>query len=360
MHFPAEAAGERPEDVARSRTPTSVSRPCVSVVVPTHNRAHLLPRLLGSVLGQDLPDLELIVVDDGSTDATAQVLSSCDDPRLRVVHHGRPRGVAQARNTGTSLAAGRWVAWCDDDDVWAPAKLRLQVSALDASPGALWCNGGSAYVDSELRLSRVRRCPSSATISRDMLRINAVTGGGSGVLADRQLALSLGGFDTRLSMYADWDLWAKLAHAAPLAVVDRPLVGYVEHPGGMSRGQQHLALDELPLLRAGLQRLAAASGQEEALDSLALGHWMLRQRNGGGRCIDSFLLPYRLGRRGLMAPSRVLPYSLLSALAPAVLERRWAAYWMLEERAMQDARTWLAELRSGCPAVRSPPEALPP
>ena len=328
--------------------------PLVSVVVPTHQRAELLPRLLASVLGQDLRELELLVVVDGSTDGTSQLLESCTDPRLRVLSHPRPRGVAHARNTGTAAARGRWVAWCDDDDVWAPGKLRLQLEALTTAPGALWSNGGSAYVDSELRLTRVRRCPDPATVAADMLRINAVTGGGSGVLADRELVLSLGGFDTRLSMYADWDLWARLAHAAPLAAVDRPLVGYVEHVGGMSRGRLHLALDELTLLRQSLDELQQRSGRPDRLDAIALGHWMLRQQTGGGRRRDRALLPFRLAQRGLVRPWRVLPYSVVTSLAPSALERRWATRWWLDERYVREAHEWLATLRAGLPAPASP------
>lgn len=328
-----------------------MSRPSVSVVVPTHNRAHMLPRLLASVLRQDLEELELIVVDDGSDDGTTEVLAHCDDPRLMVVRHPRAQGVAQARNTGTSVASGRWVAWCDDDDVWAPWKLRLQLEALNASPGSLWCNGGSAYVNETLRLSRVRRCPSPRSIADDILRINAVTGGGSGVMADRQLVLSLGGFDTRLSMYADWDLWAKLAHAAPLAVVDRPLVGYVEHDGGMSTAGLHLALEELDALRAALGRLAETSGRAVQLEGPALGHWMLRQQTGRGRRLDALVLPLKLGRRGLMTTWRVLPYSLASTLAPELLQRRWASRWTLDERYMSDAAAWLADARRTLPSL---------
>jgi hypothetical protein len=324
--------------------------PLVSVVVPTHQRADLLPRLLASVLGQDLPDLELVVVDDGSTDGTRELLDSCADPRVRVLSHPQARGVAHARNTGTAAARGRWVAWCDDDDVWAPYKLRLQLQALEATPGALWSNGGSAYVDSDLRLSRVRRCPDPATVASDILRINAVTGGGSGVMADRALVLSLGGFDTRMSMYADWDLWARLAHVAPLAAVDRPLVGYVEHSGGMSRNRLHLALEELSLLQESLERLRERSGQPHRLDSIALGHWMLRHQTGGRRR-DSAVLPFRLVRHGLLRPWRVLPYSLVSAVAPAVLQRRWATRWSLDERSVREAQDWLATLRASVPAA---------
>ncbi len=314
----------------------------VSVVVPTHNRADLLPRLLRSVLSQDHEDLELLVVDDGSHDDTAQVLAACTDPRLRVLRHESPCGVAEARNAGTRAARGRWVAWCDDDDVWAPAKLRLQLAALAASPGALWCNGGQAYVDEQLQLSRVRRCPEPATVATDLLRFNAVTGGGSGVLADRELVLSLGCFDTGLQMYADWDMWARLAHAAPLAVVDLPIIAYVEHTGGMSKGRLDLALTELDLLVASLDRLAAASGLEQQLDRTLLGLWMLRQQTGWGRRVDNLAVPFRLLRHGLMSPARAVAYGVLTAVAPAAVLRRWRRYWRLDEDYMSYARSWLA------------------
>ena len=326
--------------------------PSVSVVVPTHDRAALLPRLLRSVLAQEHADLELLVVDDGSRDDTPAVLARCTDPRLRVLRHTSPRGVAEARNAGTRAARGRWVAWCDDDDVWAPAKLHLQLEALAASPGALWCNGGHAYVDEQLRLARVRRCPRPATVARDLLRLNAVTGGGSGVLADRELVLALGGFDTGLHMYADWDMWARLAHAAPLAVVDLPIVGYVEHGGGMSKGRLDLAFTELDALLASLDRLAEASGCDEKLDRRMLGLWMLGQQTGWGRRRDNLVLPFQLLRHDLMSPDRAVAYALVAFVAPHALQRRWRRYWQLDEEQMSYARSWLAGVGSQCTTLQ--------
>ena len=162
-----------------------MTRPAVTVVVPTHDRAATLPRLLRTVLGQTFTDLELVVVDDGSTDDTAAVLAQCTDPRLTTVRHPEALGVSSARNSGTRIASGRYVAWCDDDDVWAPHKLELQLAALEATPGARWCNGGAAHVDADLRLLRTRPCPDPTTVGVDLLRVNVVTGGGSGVLAER-------------------------------------------------------------------------------------------------------------------------------------------------------------------------------
>ena len=107
--------------------------PKVSVVVPTYNRAGLLPRALRSVLAQTYEDFELIVVDDHSTDRTPTVIASFCDPRLKMLRHARNGGQSMAFNTGIKHAQGDYVAFLDDDE-WLPDKLRAQVALLDAAP----------------------------------------------------------------------------------------------------------------------------------------------------------------------------------------------------------------------------------
>ena len=97
--------------------------PEVSVVVPTHNRSGLLAQTLHSVLWQRGVDLEVLVVDDGSADDTAEMVAGLADPRIRLLRHDHPQGVSAARNRGVAAASGRWLAFCDDDDLWAPDKL---------------------------------------------------------------------------------------------------------------------------------------------------------------------------------------------------------------------------------------------
>lgn len=110
------------------------SAPKVSVVIPTHNRGAMLPRAVQSVLSQTFEDLELIVVDDHSDDRTPQVLAGFTDKRVRSLRHPRNVGQSKALNTGINAARGAYVAFLDDDDVWLPDKLALQVAALDAAP----------------------------------------------------------------------------------------------------------------------------------------------------------------------------------------------------------------------------------
>jgi glycosyltransferase involved in cell wall biosynthesis len=120
--------------------------PDVSVVVPTHNRSGLLAQTLRSVLWQRGVDLEVLVVDDGSTDDTAAVVAALNDPRVRLLRHGTPRGVSAARNRGVAAAGGRWLAFCDDDDLWAPDKLARQLAAAQAT-GRSWVYAGEVHID---------------------------------------------------------------------------------------------------------------------------------------------------------------------------------------------------------------------
>jgi glycosyltransferase involved in cell wall biosynthesis len=207
----------------------------VTVVLPTRDRRSLLERSLGSALDQTGVELDVLVVDDGSTDDTPAWVASVDDPRVTLVTHVESRGVAAARNTGIERARTPWIAFLDDDDVWAPAKLEEQLAALQASPGARWACVGQVTLDGRLRIIASAAPPADADhVLEPLLTLNAVPGGGSGVLADTALVRELGGFDTRLSLLADWDLWIRLAASAPAAVVDRPLLGYVRHAANMS------------------------------------------------------------------------------------------------------------------------------
>jgi glycosyltransferase involved in cell wall biosynthesis len=207
----------------------------VTVVLPTRDRRSLLERSLGSALDQTGVELDVLVVDDGSTDDTPAWVASVDDPRVTLVTHLESRGVAAARNTGIERARTPWIAFLDDDDVWAPAKLEEQLAALQASPGARWACVGQVTLDGRLRIIASAAPPADADhVLEPLLTLNAVPGGGSGVLADTALVRELGGFDTRLSLLADWDLWIRLAASAPAAVVDRPLLGYVRHDANMS------------------------------------------------------------------------------------------------------------------------------
>ena len=102
--------------------------PDISVVVPTRNRSRLLAVTLRSALAQRGIDFEIIVVDEASSDDTQAVIGSFNDPRIRAIRHDTPQGVSAARNRGIDEARGAWLAFLDDDDLWAPDKLARQLS----------------------------------------------------------------------------------------------------------------------------------------------------------------------------------------------------------------------------------------
>ena len=211
-----------------------VDRPGVSVVVPTHNRRDLLEETLDSVFEQRGVFVEVIVVDDGSSDDTSTFLASVPDPRLRTIVHENSLGVATARNTGLRAASKPWVAFIDDDDLWAPEKLATQVSAMERSGDARWpCS--AAIIINEHRLP-IRHQPPLARrdLAEVLLARNVIPGGASGVVAATDLAREVGGFDPRFSVLADWDFWIRLGLASPVATVSRVLHAYRIHPDGMS------------------------------------------------------------------------------------------------------------------------------
>lgn len=203
----------------------------VSVVLPTRDRWGLARDALHSALGQRGVSLEVCLVDDGSLTPAPRGFD--DDPRVRLFRHDRSRGVAGSRNHAILEARGKWVAFLDDDDVWAPWHLQRLLRPL-AENGARWAFSG--HVMTTLRRKPVCNGPIPAVESdlvRQFLRINPV-GTPSCACVETETLRSIGGFDEQLSVMADWDLWIRLAMAGRPVTSDAFTVGYAQHSGGMS------------------------------------------------------------------------------------------------------------------------------
>jgi glycosyltransferase involved in cell wall biosynthesis len=207
----------------------------VSVVIPTRDRWETLSRsALPSVFMQEDMDLDVIVVDDGSTDGTQAGLASLDRLDVRIVRHDVSQGVSAARNAGVALARGEWVAFMDDDDVWSPRKLRTQVD-LAVQEGADFVFSSAIIVDRMQRPIAFTPVPTGDEDLIDLLLArNVVPGGCSNLVARTEVVRRLGGFDERLSMLADWDLWLRLALEASGARCREIHVGYQQHEGNMA------------------------------------------------------------------------------------------------------------------------------
>jgi glycosyltransferase involved in cell wall biosynthesis len=195
-------------------------KPLVSVVVPTHNRNMLLQEALDSVYAQKemrvVFELEVIVVDDASSDSTRDVMVNY--PEARYLRLPATKGPAVARNAGMAASKGSYIAFLDDDDVWLPIKLSLQVPALEEDPEV-------GAVCSELRqhdgrwvLPRVRPVPSGQVFHRLLMSGN-IYGNPAGVLLRRRALEAVGGFDESLPCFEDYDLWLRLAARFPFAFV---------------------------------------------------------------------------------------------------------------------------------------------
>jgi glycosyltransferase involved in cell wall biosynthesis len=216
-----------------------VSDPDVSVVLPTRDRYRFLNRAVTSALAQTGVQLEVLVVDDASTDATNEMMSQLADPRVRYVRKTVSEGVSAARNTGISEAKGRWIAFLDDDDVWSPDKLARQVSVMDAN-GTAWSFGGDVAVDSELNILGGGPPPSSDEVVRLVERHNSVPAGASNVVVSAEALAAAGPFDIGLTNSEDWDMWIRLARAGPPDSVSRPLVAITYHDGNASRNMDSM------------------------------------------------------------------------------------------------------------------------
>ncbi len=219
-----------------------------SVVIPTHNRRDRMLRTLLTVRAQDYPDLEIIVSDDGSSDDTADVVASINDPRVKVVRSEQAQGVATARNRAIDVATGRWIAVCDDDDFWSAGKISGQVAAMKDN-GSRWSYCYAAVVSDNLRFLYHNGAAPTEDFRTRLLIGNRIPGGCSTVVVEKALLDEVGYFDPRFSMFADWDLWIRCAEVDTPAVWPDYGTLYVHHAEQMSMDMSKIN-NELGLIRS--------------------------------------------------------------------------------------------------------------
>lgn len=319
---------------ASTQSATGAMTPDISVVIPTHNRVDLLSTTLRTALWQRDVTLEVIVVDDGSAESAASSVERLRAPRVRLVRNDSPQGVSVARNRGAAEARAPWLAFCDDDDLWAPDKLARQLAAA-RDHGRLWAYGGAVHVSLDLRVLSAKLPPAPERLVGALPAWSLMPGGSSNVIVRADTFQAAGGWDASLINLADWDLWARLARQGEPACVKRPLVGYRIHGGNASAdtalilrearvldGRYGAKLDYGQLhhylawvyLRAGRRRPAA-------------GHLLKAAARGQGRAVARTVTGLATRRLSHRLPEL--------APRPKSTDSAWIA----------EAETWLAALR---------------
>lgn len=273
----------------------------VSVVTPVYNRADYLPEALDSALSQEFEGLEVVVVDDGSTDGTPEVLRRYGD-RIRV-HRQENAGQSAAVNTGVGLARGEFVAFLDSDDAWLPGKLARQAPMLDAEPRAALLYAAVEFMDGDSRPIPDPR-PPRRTPSGDVL--GEILGGNfirtPTALFRREAFLAAGGYDPALKCVNDWDMWLRLATGRPVLRDPVPSARYRLHADQSVNLRRRLAEERVTVLERHLPRFereapAVAPAARRQLASRLLKLAKLDLREGGLEAADR-----RIARAVELAP----------------------------------------------------------
>ncbi|EMA52239.1 family 2 glycosyl transferase [Halococcus salifodinae DSM 8989] len=282
------------------------------MVLPTHNRADVLQRALDSVLEQTHENIEVIVVDDASTDATESVVDEYDDDRIIYIQHEKSHGGSGARNTGIEKASGAFVAFLDDDDEWRPQKLSLQLDAYkcaDEDVGVVYT--GIENVDSKGQTNGVDSPRVDGDVTKKLLLHN-FAGSFSVLLVDAETIEQTGLLDERFPSWQDWEYYIRLSEHAAFTAVPEPLI--VRHNATHEQISDDLETkltETYPMFRDKFDSLAAEYGR-----------WFKRRRRGR--------LLFQLGYAALSRDRYALARRLLTrALVYDPTNPKGYVYWLV-------------------------------
>jgi len=238
-------------------------RPFVSVIIPAHNREAYIATAVHSALAQTVPDLEVIVVDDGSTDRTPDILAGIDDPRLRVIRHETNYGIPAGRNTGLEAARGRYIAWLDSDDKARPRRLAAQLAALEARPDLAFVGACAVECDSSgRRRGGVRVPPQRMDDVRAWLLFRSAFQQSS--IMGRAEILKRYSYRPEMPVCEDFDVCIRISNDYPIVNLPQVLIERRIHPGRtMDRTKPLLREKTKELQAAQLARLGLTPGEED-------------------------------------------------------------------------------------------------
>ena len=193
----------------------------ISVIIPTYNRKNTLPRAVESVLNQTYKPVEIIIVDDGSTDGTKEWFSEMY-PLVHYIYQVNS-GVSLARNTGINSARGDWIALLDSDDEWLPDKLELQVKLLQNNAELRFCHTNEIWIRNGVRINQMKKHQKyGGNIFKKCLDICRISPSSS--LFHTSVIKDVGLFDESLDVCEDYDLWLRITAKYPVLFLDQPLI----------------------------------------------------------------------------------------------------------------------------------------
>ncbi len=196
--------------------------PKVSIIIPTYNRLPMLKEAVDSVLAQNFEDFELIVVDDGSNDGTADEMKKYGG-RVRLLRHPENRGVSAARNRGILNAKGKYIAFLDSDDLWVKGKLKIQVAFLEDNPHYPICYTDEIWIRRGKRVNpKNKHAKYSGWIFEKCLPLCIISP--SSVMMKKTLFSKVGLFDEALPVCEDYDLWLRISARFPVFFINRKLI----------------------------------------------------------------------------------------------------------------------------------------
>jgi len=306
-------------------------KPRVSVVMATFNAELRVEATVNSILGQTYADFEFLVIDDGSTDGTTDVLRrlSAADHRIRWLSQTNS-GPSAARNRGIRESRGELIAFMDHDDLWHPEKLSLQVALLDAQPDLAVVTCYSAVIGEDgCSLGWKLGGETRENVYDEMIEWDMVSGG-SVAMVRRGALDAVAGFDEALRYREDWDLWIRLSRQFKFGTVSRALVGFTRHARNSSRDYEEMAREGEQVLRKSLAN-DPELGEGRIRFCLARDLFAIACHCG----ID---MNHRLAWRYLARSWRITPLPQLTS------PRRWAFVGVLVMQTVLPQRMYLAVL----------------
>ena len=203
-----------------------MSSPRISAIIPTFNRAHLLPRAVDSILSQTLPPHSVIIVDDGSTDGTEKLIKK-NYPEIKYLKQDN-LGVSAARNAGITATSCEWLAFLDSDDEWLPEKLARQIEVLNLAPAMKICHSDEIWIRNGKRVNPLKKhSKSGGWMFKKALSICCISP--SSAMIHRSVFDNVGLFEESLPACEDYDLWLRVTSSYPVLYISEKLV--VKHGG---------------------------------------------------------------------------------------------------------------------------------